>query len=165
MFAGEQQKHKDLLQKQRDELQEALDHQREEDERQLREQIDQQNLLNQQALEQQKQLIELQQQWQQDQQNLLTNPTLVTLPVGISSVVPVAPIAPVAPVAPIPVNNDQDSDKTTITDDSVVVENTSLSKNRNTDQEQPEEPATDDFQPRSDERIDDEDTKSEPNNN
>lgn len=141
---GDHQKHKDLLQKQRDDLQEVYDatqqaigRQREDDERQLREHIDHQNELHQQALDQQKQLIALQQQWQQEH--------IVTVPI-----VPVAPgtsiVRPIGPINSVGNNhdnsdasnnnNDHGTDANSSNDsDSVVVENPTLSKEQNSDEQ------------------------------
>lgn len=121
---------------QRDQLQEKADRQREEDERQLlalQEQQEkyienQQILINEQIQEQQKQLLHLQQQ----QQNVIGGFPIITVQ-PVQSVQPIQSVQPVQPVQPVQtmptignIGSDNTKPSTTITDDAVIVENTSL---------------------------------------
>lgn len=152
-FKGEQQKQRDLFQKQKDQIQQDSDRQREDEERQLlalqeqqekliqdqlQDQINQQILLNEQFQEQQKQLLQL----QQEQQNLIGGANIITtLPIAVQP----APITGTTTSDTDTENNNKPS--TTITDDAVIIENTSLTKSTdNTDAEEQPKDTSDDTQ-------------------
>lgn len=103
---------------------------------QLQDQINQQILFNAQLQEQQKQLLIL----QQEQQNLIGGGSIISsIPIAVQ------PTQPAPGSTTIVSNSDGNKPSTTITDDAVVIENTSLIKSTGDAEEQPADTQTDDY--------------------
>lgn len=102
---------------------------------QLQDQSNQQILLNAHLQEQQKQLLIL----QQEQQNLIAGTSIIT-----SVPIAVQPTQPALGSTTIDSNLDSYKPSTTITDDAVIIENTSLIKSMGDAKEQPADTQTDD---------------------
>lgn len=104
---------------------------------QLQDQINQQILLNAQLEEQQKQLLIL----PQGQQHLIDGASIIT-----SVPIAVQPTKPTLESTTIDSNSDINKPSTSVTDDAVVIENTSLIKSTSDTEEQSADQQTDDAQ-------------------